>query len=147
MVMPGDNVTMEVELITPIAMDPELRFAIREGKRTGTVGGARRRQGRGQMVEKFRETRVFLEECWEELEKVTWPDREQLQSATIVIILFNINGELLHRSRAMVSVFDSGYILGDGVWEGLRMHNGTIFQLDRHPSCGCARKRQDRSIR
>jgi len=37
MVMPGDNVQMEVELITPIAMDPELRFAIREGGRT--VGG------------------------------------------------------------------------------------------------------------
>jgi elongation factor Tu len=34
MVMPGDNVAMEVELITPIAMDPELRFAIREGGRT-----------------------------------------------------------------------------------------------------------------
>jgi len=34
MVMPGDNVQMEVELITPIAMDPELRFAIREGGRT-----------------------------------------------------------------------------------------------------------------
>jgi elongation factor Tu len=34
MVMPGDNVAMEVELITPIAMDPQLRFAIREGGRT-----------------------------------------------------------------------------------------------------------------
>src|SRR5688572_27295919 len=34
MVMPGDNVSMEVELITPIAMDPQLRFAIREGGRT-----------------------------------------------------------------------------------------------------------------
>jgi elongation factor Tu len=34
MVMPGDNVTMDVELIAPIAMDPQLRFAIREGGRT-----------------------------------------------------------------------------------------------------------------
>jgi len=34
MVMPGDNVQMEVELITPIAMDEQLRFAIREGGRT-----------------------------------------------------------------------------------------------------------------
>ena len=34
MVMPGDNITMEVELITPIAMEKELRFAIREGGRT-----------------------------------------------------------------------------------------------------------------
>ena len=34
MVMPGDNVQMTVELITPVAMDPQLRFAIREGGRT-----------------------------------------------------------------------------------------------------------------
>jgi elongation factor Tu len=38
MVMPGDNITMEVELITPIAMDKELRFAIREGGRTVGAG-------------------------------------------------------------------------------------------------------------
>ena len=38
MVMPGDNVQMEVELIMPIAMDPELRFAIREGGRTVGAG-------------------------------------------------------------------------------------------------------------
>jgi len=38
MVMPGDNVTMEIELITPIAMDKELRFAIREGGRTVGAG-------------------------------------------------------------------------------------------------------------
>ena len=34
MVMPGDNVTMEIELITPIAIEKGLRFAIREGGRT-----------------------------------------------------------------------------------------------------------------
>ena len=41
MVMPGDNVTLEIKLIAPIAMDPGLRFAIREGGRTvgaGVVG-------------------------------------------------------------------------------------------------------------
>ena len=38
MVMPGDNVTMEVELITPIAMEKELRFAVREGGRTVGAG-------------------------------------------------------------------------------------------------------------
>jgi elongation factor Tu len=38
MVMPGDNVTMEVELITPIALEPGLRFAIREGGRTVGAG-------------------------------------------------------------------------------------------------------------
>jgi len=38
MVMPGDNVSMEVVLITPIAMEKELRFAIREGGRTVGAG-------------------------------------------------------------------------------------------------------------
>jgi elongation factor Tu len=36
--MPGDNIQMEIELITPIAMDKELRFAIREGGRTVGAG-------------------------------------------------------------------------------------------------------------
>jgi len=38
MVMPGDNVDLKVELITPIAMDKGLRFAIREGGRTVGAG-------------------------------------------------------------------------------------------------------------
>jgi elongation factor Tu len=38
MVMPGDNVQMEIELISPIAMEKELRFAIREGGRTVGAG-------------------------------------------------------------------------------------------------------------
>ncbi|NNE63606.1 MAG: aminotransferase class IV, partial [Gammaproteobacteria bacterium] len=47
-------------------------------------------------------------------------------------ILININGELLPREKAMVSVFDSGFVLGDGVWEGLRVHKGKIAFLDAH---------------
>ena len=47
-------------------------------------------------------------------------------------ILININGELVPRERAMISVFDSGFILGDGVWEGLRVHGGAIPFLGRH---------------
>jgi len=47
-------------------------------------------------------------------------------------ILIDINGELFPRDEAKVSVFDSGYILGDGVWEGLRLHEGTLVFLDRH---------------
>lgn len=47
-------------------------------------------------------------------------------------ILIDINGELFPRDEAKVSVFDSGYILGDGVWEGLRLHQGTLVFLDRH---------------
>ena len=38
MVMPGDNITMTIELITPIAMEEGLRFAIREGGRTVGAG-------------------------------------------------------------------------------------------------------------
>ena len=47
-------------------------------------------------------------------------------------ILININGELVPRERAVISVFDSGFILGDGVWEGLRVHGGAIPFLGRH---------------
>jgi len=47
-------------------------------------------------------------------------------------ILIYINGELYPREEAKISVFDSGYILGDGVWEGLRVHQGKIAFLERH---------------
>ena len=47
-------------------------------------------------------------------------------------ILISVNGELKPRGEAMVSVFDSGFVLGDGVWEGLRVHRGRIAFLDRH---------------
>lgn len=47
-------------------------------------------------------------------------------------ILISINGALVQRAQATVSVFDSGFILGDGVWEGLRMVNGGIPFLREH---------------
>ena len=47
-------------------------------------------------------------------------------------ILINVNGVLTPRAEAMVSVFDSGFMLGDGIWEGMRVHNGCIAFLDRH---------------
>lgn len=47
-------------------------------------------------------------------------------------ILISINGELFPRDEAKVSVFDSGYILGDGVWEGLRVKDGCIAFLPEH---------------
>ena len=47
-------------------------------------------------------------------------------------ILINVNGDLKPRGEAVVSVFDSGFVLGDGVWEGLRVHKGRIAFLDRH---------------
>ena len=47
-------------------------------------------------------------------------------------ILINVNGTLTPRAEASVSVFDSGFMLGDGVWEGLRLHKGQIAFLDAH---------------
>ncbi|HCT44905.1 MAG TPA: aminotransferase IV, partial [Phycisphaerales bacterium] len=44
----------------------------------------------------------------------------------------NINGELIHRDQAGISPFDSLVQGGDGVWEGLRVYNGSIFKLDEH---------------
>ncbi len=47
-------------------------------------------------------------------------------------ILININGELFPRDEAKVSVFDSCFVLGDGVWEGLRLHEGKLVFLQQH---------------
>ena len=47
-------------------------------------------------------------------------------------ILVWVNGELVPRDRAVVSVFDSGFVLGDGVWEGLRVRDGHPAFLERH---------------
>lgn len=47
-------------------------------------------------------------------------------------ILISVNGELKKRDEAVVSVFDSGYILGDGVWEGLRVMEGGIAFFPEH---------------
>jgi branched-chain amino acid aminotransferase len=47
-------------------------------------------------------------------------------------VLISVNGALKPRPEAVVSVFDSGFMLGDGVWEGLRVHNGRIAFLERH---------------
>jgi branched-chain amino acid aminotransferase len=47
-------------------------------------------------------------------------------------VLINVNGALVPRAEANVSVFDSGFMLGDGVWEGLRVHKGTVAFLDAH---------------
>ena len=43
-----------------------------------------------------------------------------------------INGEFFHRSEAKISVFDSGFLLGDGVWEGIRLHNNRLIHFNNH---------------
>jgi branched-chain amino acid aminotransferase len=47
-------------------------------------------------------------------------------------ILINVNGVLTPRAQAVVSVFDSGFMLGDGVWEGIRVHKGRMAFLTEH---------------
>jgi branched-chain amino acid aminotransferase len=47
-------------------------------------------------------------------------------------ILISVNGALKPRAEAVVSVFDSGFVLGDGVWEGLRLIDGGVAFLDAH---------------
>lgn len=47
-------------------------------------------------------------------------------------ILIYINGELFPRDEAKISVFDSGYLVGDGVWDAARLHDGVLVFLDEH---------------
>lgn len=47
-------------------------------------------------------------------------------------ILIYINGELLPRKDAKISVYDSGYLVGDGIWEAVRLHKGQLVFLDKH---------------
>lgn len=47
-------------------------------------------------------------------------------------IYIYINGEFFHRSEAKISVFDSGFLLGDGVWEGIRLHNNRLIHFNNH---------------
>lgn len=51
------------------------------------------------------------------------------RNATVKIY---VNGLLLPREDAKVSIFDSGFVLGDGVWEGMRLHKGKVIFLDTH---------------
>ena len=43
-----------------------------------------------------------------------------------------LNGALVPRDEARVSIFDAGFVLGDGVWEGIRLHKGRLVFLDAH---------------
>ena len=69
---------------------------------------------------------------------MTLPDRmpggthEYIQDPRNENVLIYINGEILPRPEARVSVFDSGFLLGDGVWEGIRLHNGQLVFLEEH---------------
>lgn len=65
-------------------------------------------------------------------EPVTRGTHEALPDERNKDVLVYINGEFFHRDEAKISVFDSGYLVGDGVWEGVRLHEGRFVFLDRH---------------
>ena len=46
--------------------------------------------------------------------------------------MVSLNGRLVARRDATVSIFDGGFVVGDGVWEGLRLHNGALLFLNQH---------------
>jgi len=48
------------------------------------------------------------------------------------LIKIFINGQLFPRNEAKISVFDSGYLVGDGIWEALRLHDGVLVFLELH---------------
>ena len=68
------------------------------------------------------------------------PERQTLSAGTQEYVgdprndtvLISVNGALSVRAEAKVSVFDSGFVLGDGIWEGLRLVDGRIVFLERH---------------
>ena len=47
-------------------------------------------------------------------------------------VLISINGDLFPREEAKISVFDAGFLLGDGVWESFRLHQGNLVFLEEH---------------
>ena len=47
-------------------------------------------------------------------------------------ILIYVDGKLMPRYEAKVSVYDSGFMMGDGVWEGIRLYNNKWLFLDEH---------------
>ena len=57
---------------------------------------------------------------------------EYIQDPRNENVLIYINGKILPRPEARVSVFDSGFLLGDGVWEGIRLHNDQLVFLEEH---------------
>ena len=63
------------------------------------------------------------------LSQSTHDAQEDARNRDIKIFL---NGKIVPRSEAMVSVYDSGFMLGDGMWEGLRLYNGTWAFFDEH---------------
>jgi branched-chain amino acid aminotransferase len=61
--------------------------------------------------------------------KTTHDAQEDARNKDIKIY---VNGNIVHREKAVVSVYDAGFMLGDGMWEGMRLHNGKWAFFDEH---------------
>jgi branched-chain amino acid aminotransferase len=57
---------------------------------------------------------------------------DALPDARNEAVLIYVNGDLVPRHDAKISVFDSGFLIGDGVWEGIRLHHGVLVYVDEH---------------
>lgn len=57
---------------------------------------------------------------------------KRMRGGKIMSILIYLNGKFVPKEEAKVSVFDHGYLYGDGVFEGIRAYNGRVFRLDEH---------------
>ena len=62
----------------------------------------------------------------------SWGTHDALPDDRNKDVLIYVNGELAPRAEAKVSVFDSGFLVGDGVWEGLRLQGGVLLFLEQH---------------
>lgn len=61
--------------------------------------------------------------------QTTYDSEEDIRNRDIRIY---VNGEIVHRDDAKISVYDSGFMLGDGMWEGMRLYNGKWAFFDEH---------------
>jgi branched-chain amino acid aminotransferase len=81
---------------------------------------------------RFRDERLRLEIRSQQESTMAQGTHEFVDDPRNAAIQIYVNGELKARNEAVVSVFDSGFVLGDGVWEGLRVHAGRVAFLDQH---------------
>jgi branched-chain amino acid aminotransferase len=58
--------------------------------------------------------------------------QQQVPDARNERVLINLNGALVPRAEARVSIYDGAFVCGDGIWEGIRLHKGTLMFLDQH---------------
>ena len=71
----------------------------------------------------------IIKDVSEKVSHSTHSAEEDIRNQNIIIY---VNGELVHRNNAKISVYDSGFMLGDGMWEGMRLYNGKWAFFEEH---------------